>query len=136
MRPVSPPRRPAVVVVELDDGAARRLAGGAGRLAQVLRRGDRRPGDLGRAVEVVEVVAEGSIQRSTASRAAPSRRPGPRRLGEVVAVKDLVVELEDPLHHHRHDDQRRALVLGGQRERRLGSNLRLSTIVEDRPCRA
>src|SRR5206468_3983697 len=48
----------ALLVVELDDGPARRLARAAGRLAQVRGRGDRRPRDLGRAVEVVEDVAE------------------------------------------------------------------------------
>src|SRR3954469_23397534 len=48
----------AVLVVDLQDGAARRGARGARRLAQILRRGDRRPGDLGRAVEVVEDVTE------------------------------------------------------------------------------
>ena len=49
--------RPSLVV-EPHDRAARRAPGGAGRRAQVLGRGDRRPGDLGRAVEVVEDVAE------------------------------------------------------------------------------
>src|SRR3954452_10629288 len=48
----------ALVVVDPPDRAARRLAGGAPRLAQVPRRRDRRPRDLGRAVEVEEVVAE------------------------------------------------------------------------------
>ena len=64
----------AVLVVELDDRAARRAAGGARRRAQVLGRGDRRPGDLGRAVEVVEHVAERVHDlRRRARRAAPSR---------------------------------------------------------------
>ncbi len=40
-------------------------------------------------------------------------------LREVVAVEHLVVELEDALQHHRHHDERAALVLGGQRQRRL-----------------
>src|SRR5439155_13017472 len=40
----------AVLVDDPDDGPARRLAGGARRRAHVLRRRDRSPGDLRRAV--------------------------------------------------------------------------------------
>jgi hypothetical protein len=47
-----------VVVEELDDRPAGWPAGGSGSCPQVLRRSDRRPRDLGRAVEVVEDVAE------------------------------------------------------------------------------
>ena len=66
----------ALGVDDLDHRPARRQAGGPGRGAQVLGRRDRRPGDLGRAVEVVEVVAEvvHPLRRQLA-RAAPSRWP-------------------------------------------------------------
>ena len=54
--------RPALALVllveDLERGAGRRRAARARRVAQVLGLGDRRPGHLGRAVEVVEVVAE------------------------------------------------------------------------------
>src|SRR6201999_4038363 len=50
--------RVAVLVVDLPEAAARRLAGRARGLTRVARRRDRRPRALGRAVEVVEVLAE------------------------------------------------------------------------------
>ena len=56
--PLAPVHFLAIGVEELDDRAAGRLAGGAGSGVQVGRRRDRRPRDLGRAVEVVEDVAE------------------------------------------------------------------------------
>ncbi len=59
MRPVLPARHLVALVVEKADlRPERRLADGGRRLAMVLRHGDRRVGDLGRAVEDVEHVAE------------------------------------------------------------------------------
>ena len=58
--------------------AARRAAGGAGRGAQVRRRGDRDPRHLGRAVEVVDDVAELVHERAPRGRPA-SAEPLTRR---------------------------------------------------------
>ena len=114
----------ALVVDDLHHRPARRPAGGPGGGPQVLRGGDRRPGDLGRAVEVVEVVAEVvhplGRQRPRERRAA--RRGDPQRR-EVVPGERLLRQLEDPLHHHRDDDQRRGAGLGDRLQRRLGVEL-------------
>jgi hypothetical protein len=116
MRPV-PPRA---------TGAARRAAGGARRGAQVGGRRDRRPGDLRGAVEVVEVLPEQvhpAVRHDGGERGARDGHGLERR--EVVAPQDVVVELEDPLEHHRHDDEPGALVLCSQRQRRLRVELPL-----------
>src|SRR5919106_3754136 len=100
-----------LLVEELHDRAARWLARRAGRGAHVGRRCDRRPRHLGRAVEVVEVVAErvhpldGHVagQRGAAGGHHFQRR-------DVVLLARLLRQLEDALHHHRHDDERVATV--------------------------
>ena len=51
-----------VVVDEPHDRPERRAPGGSGRGAQVLGRGERRPCDLGRSVEVVELVADRALR--------------------------------------------------------------------------
>ena len=108
MRPDSPcSTRVAVLVVDPDHGVVRRLAGRARGLAHVPGLGDRGPGDLGRAVGVVEVVAERVHPlRWRGHRAAPSptrRRP---RSFDQSPERSLLGELHDPLHHHRDHDQR------------------------------
>ncbi len=74
----------AVLGEDLDDGAARRPADGARGRAQLGGGGDRRPGHLGRAVEVVddvaELVHEPERERTGERRAAHrhhAERPGP-----------------------------------------------------------
>ena len=97
-------------------GAARRSCRGR----------DRRPGDLRRAVEVVEHVAE-------VVHHARRERPGQRgaaggddaQRAEVVAADGAVAELEDPLQHHRRDDERRRAVLVDRAQRRLGIEVAL-----------
>ena len=118
-RPISPGSTSLPSLVhDPHHGAPRRPPGRARRGPQVLRRRDRRPGDLGRPVEVVEVVAEGvhplGGQLARQRRAA---RGGHPEVGQVVPVERLLRQLEDPLHHHRHDDQRgrAALLRGAQR---------------------
>ena len=97
----------APLVVELEHGSARRPAGGAGGGAHVRGRGDRGPGHLGGAVEVVERVAElvhplgGQV---AGQRGAAGGHHGERR--GVVAAAHLGRQLQDPLHHHRHHHQR------------------------------
>ena len=101
MRPVSPGATSrSARVVEAHDRAARRAARGAGRGAQVLRRGDRRPRHLGRAVEVVEHVAEG--------------------------VHDARRELARQRRAARGDDAQRAEVVACDRLRRRSSRIRWS----------
>src|SRR3954454_14856072 len=93
-----------VLVHDADDCAARRPAGRAGGGAHVLGGRDRGPGDLGGAVEVVEVVPE--LVHPRRGELAWKRGAARRRHlegGEVVAALDFLREAEDPLHHHRYD---------------------------------
>ena len=121
--PAGLPRRDrlALLVHDAYDGRVRRLAGGAGCLAQVPRGGHRRVGDLGRAVDVVERVAEpvhpGGGQVA-GHRGAGRRDRLDRR--QVVPVEGLVGQLQDPLQHHRDHHQRVAAVLLGDGEHALG----------------
>ena len=111
----------AVLLVEQPHpGAVRRRARGAGRGAQLLGRGDRRPRDLGRAVEVVEDVAEGvhHAQREVARQRRAADRDHAQR-ARVVARDHLGPQLEDPRQHHRHDDQRGRAVAVDRGERQL-----------------
>ncbi len=114
----------AVFVDDPDLGPARRAPGGPGGGAQVLRGGDRRPGDLRRAVEVVEVVPEGvhPLRRQLARKRGAARGGDPQRR-EVVLREHIVGKLEDPLHHHRDDDERRGPGLLDRLERVLGVEL-------------
>ena len=102
-------------------GPARRPAGGAGRGAQVLRGGDGRVGDLGRAVEVVDVVAEavhpGDRQLARQRRA---RERGDPQRGEVVAGERLLRQGEDALDHHRHRRQHVGAAFLDRLQRPLG----------------
>jgi hypothetical protein len=120
--------RPVRLVVDADDGPERRAPRGAGRLAQVLRRRDGRPGDFRRAVEVVEVLAE-RVHPALGDR---GRKRGARhgdraQLREVVGAQRRLRELEDALEHHGHGHQRGALVAGGERQDRF----RIEPALED-----
>ena len=68
-------------------GAARRAPRGARRVAQVLGPGDRDPRDLGRAVEVVDDVAElvHEAPGQLAGQRGAADRDGPQRVGVVAA---------------------------------------------------
>ncbi len=111
----------AVVVEQLHDRAERRPPGGPGRGAQVGGRRDRRPRHLGRAVEVVEHVAERvhRARRELARERRAADRDHPQR-ARVVAGDRLCRQLEDALQHHRHDHQRARAVLGDGPQRLLG----------------
>ena len=105
-------QRLAVVVEDLHDRRVRRLAGGRRRLAQVARGGDRGVGDLGRAVDVVEVVAEvvHPVQRQVAGQ---RRAGGGHHLSRDRSNLSSVSSgsAQDPLQHHGDHDQRLALLV-------------------------
>ena len=111
----------AVGVDDLDDGAARRATGGAGDGAQLVGHRDRRLCDLGRAVEVVDVVAEQvhPAQRQLARQRGPARRDDAQRAG-VVLADDLGRQRDDPLHHHRHHREHLGAVLVDRAQGVLG----------------
>ena len=111
----------AVLVEELDHGAARGPAGGPGRGPQVLGGRDRRHRDLGRAVEVVDVVpvAVHPLQRQLAGQRRARHRGDPQR-GEVVGAERLLRQLQDPLDHHRDDGEDLGAVLLDRLQRPLG----------------
>ncbi len=111
----------AALVEDLHLGAVRDPAGRPGGLAHVVGRRDRRPADLGRTVEVVEVVAEAvhPARRHVAGERRAARRRDPQAR-QVVAVDHRLVEVEDPLQHHRHDDERVGVVVGDHLQGRLG----------------
>jgi hypothetical protein len=114
----------AVLVEDLHDRRERRLARRTRRLAEVRRRRDGRVGDLGRAVDVVEVLPE--LVHPVVAEVARQRGPGGRNdlhPGQVVVVLRLLVELHDPLQHHRDHDQRVALLLGEGLQAALGVEL-------------
>ena len=93
-----------------------------GCLAEVLRAGDRGVGDLGRAVDVEQVVAE--LVHPVGAEVAGQRRAGGRDhldLRQVVAVERLLRQLHDPLQHHRDHDERVAVLL----DERLQAALRV-----------
>ncbi len=108
-------------VVEAHDGPARRAPRGARRRAQVRGHGDGRPGDLRRAVEVVEDVAEGvhDARRQLAGQRRAAGGDHAQR-ARVVPAHDLRAAVEDPLQHHGDDDERRHAVLVDRPQRRLG----------------
>src|SRR4051794_603212 len=91
----------AVGVEDLHHRRPGRPAGRGRRLAEVARGGDRRVGDLGRAVDVVEVVAEGvhPLQGEVAGEGGAGGG-GDLERGQRVAIERGPREVEGPLQHH------------------------------------
>ena len=104
--------------------AKRRAARRPRCLAEVRRGGDGRVGHLGRAVDVVEVLAE--LVHPVVAEVTGQRGPGggdDLDLGQVVGVAGLLVELHDPLQHHRDHHERVAVLLDQRLQAGLGVEL-------------
>jgi len=106
-------RRLELLVEDGDTGAGRAAARGGRGGSEVGGVGDARPRNLGRAVEVVEDVAEVVHERrdERAGHRRAAARDDPQRR-QVVAGANPFWQVENPLEHDRHGEQRVAVLLG------------------------
>jgi hypothetical protein len=122
MRPVFPPRDlPTLVVEKPNVGAEGDPTDARWRGAVVRGSADGRVGDLRRAVEHVEDIAEDleDLRRDRARQLRAAAEDDPQRRG-IELGDPLAAQLERSLQHRRHDHGGRRAVFGDPREELLG----------------